>query len=47
MVDGKTYRGFPKGGHGKQNPEVEFGHVRRMARFFDILDCMKRFIPGL
>jgi hypothetical protein len=46
-VGGKTFRGFPNGAHGGRNPEVEIGHVRRMARFFDILDCMKRFISGL
>ena len=36
-VEGTTYRGFPKGAHGKKNPEVEMGHVRRLARFFGIL----------
>ena len=46
-VDGKTYRGFPRGGHGKRNPEVELGHVRKLVRFFDILDCMKRIVAGL
>ena len=46
-VAGKTYRGFPRGGHGEKNPEVELGHVRKLGRFFGILDCMKRVISGL
>lgn len=38
----KTYRGLPLGKHGnRQNPEIQVGHVKRMARFFEILDCAK------
>lgn len=40
---GRTYRGLPLGKHGnRQNPEIEVGHVKRMARFFEILDCAKK-----
>jgi hypothetical protein len=46
-VDNKTYHGFPRSGHGERNPEVELGQVRKLGRFFDILDCMKRIISGL
>jgi hypothetical protein len=43
-----TYRGLPRGKHGaRRNPEIEVGHVKRMARFFEILDCAKRNIPAL
>lgn len=38
----KTYPTFPLGPHGKRNnPEIQVGHVRRMARFFGILECAK------
>lgn len=46
-VAGKTYRGFPRGGHGERNPEVELGHARNLGRFFNILDCLKRVISAL
>jgi hypothetical protein len=36
---GKVYPSFPKGDHGKANPPIESGHVKRLARFFDIYDC--------
>ncbi len=39
-----VYATFPKGEHGKSNPPIEFGHVKRLARYFDILDCTKRFL---
>jgi hypothetical protein len=46
--NGKTYRGLPRGKHGaRRNPEIEVGHVRRMARFFEILECAEAQIPGL
>lgn len=45
---GKTYRGLPLGKHGKrENPEIQAGHVKRMARFLGILPCAQREIPGL
>jgi hypothetical protein len=46
--NGRTYRGLPRGKHGnRRNPEIESGHVRRMARFFDILPCAQGAIPAL
>jgi hypothetical protein len=46
--NGKTYRGLPLGSHGaRKNPEIQVGHVKRLARFFEILDCAKRMLPAL
>lgn len=47
---GEPYRGLPKGEHGKRKPkkvQVERGHVKRMARQFEVLECVKGEIPGL
>ena len=45
---GKTYRGLPLGAHGsRKNPEIEVGHVKRMARFFEILPCARKEIEAL
>lgn len=45
---GRTYRGLPLGKHGaRKNPEIEAGHVRRMARFFGILDCARKLLSTL
>lgn len=43
----KTYRSFPKGAHGSKDPDVELGHVRKMARHLEILDCAKKYLPQL
>lgn len=44
----RTYRGLPRGKHGaRKNPELEVGHVKRMARFFEILPCAQSRIPVL
>lgn len=44
----RTYRGLPRGKHGaRKNPEIEVGHVKRMARFFEILPCAQSRIPAL
>ena len=44
----KTYRGLPRGKHGaRRNPEVEVGHVKKMARFFEILPCAQSRIQAL
>jgi hypothetical protein len=43
----RTYPSFPKGEHGKTNPEIEVGHIKRMARFFGILECAKKHIEAL
>lgn len=37
---GKTYFTLPK------NKEIEVGHIRRMARFFNIMDCCKKYLPN-
>lgn len=41
---GKTYPAFPKGAHGKSDPPIETGHIRRMARFLGIYDCARRVL---
>lgn len=42
---GRTYWSLPLGKHGnRQNPEIQVGHVKKMARFFEILDCAKRIL---
>jgi len=46
--NGQTYRGLPLGKHGnRKNAEIEVGHVKRMARFFEILPCAKQEIQAL
>ena len=40
----KIYPTFPKGEHGKSNPQIEKGHIRRMARFFGVLGCAKNVL---
>ena len=42
---GQTYPAFPKGGHGATNPPIQVRHVRKMARFLGILDCVQ--LPAL
>ena len=37
----KRYPTLPTGEH-KRRPEIELGHVRKMARHFGIQDCAKR-----
>lgn len=46
---GMTYRGLPRGRHGssRRNPEIEVGHVKKMARFFGILACAQKNMPAL
>lgn len=40
---GRTFPTLPLGKHGRrENPEIEVGHVRKMARFLDIEECMFR-----
>jgi len=38
---GKTFRGLPSGKHGKTNPEIESGVVKKMSRFLGVLKCMQ------
>jgi hypothetical protein len=48
LYNGKTYRNLPLGEHGaRKNPEIEIGHVRKLARHFEILPCAKSHIPNL
>ena len=46
LYNGMIYRGLPLGKHGKrrENAEIEKGHVKKMARFFEILDCAKQHL---
>ncbi len=45
---GKVYPGFPLGEHGKRtNVNIQIGHVRHVARLFEIDDCAKRHLPQL
>lgn len=42
---GKTFTSLPKGGHGKTDPEIEDGHIRKMVRFLGIdRDCVARVL---
>jgi len=42
----EPYPTLPLGKHGnRDNPEIEGGHVRSMARFFNIVDCLKKNLP--
>lgn len=38
---------LPKGAHGRADPEIQLGHVRKMFRFFGKLDEAKKQIPQL
>jgi hypothetical protein len=39
---------LPLGKHGRRdNPEIQRGHVKKMARYFEILDCAKEHLPQL
>ncbi len=38
---------LPMGAHGSRNPEIEIGHVRGMARHFEITDCAKQQLEQL
>jgi hypothetical protein len=42
----KIWWDLPRGKHGNwQNPEIQVGHVKRMMRFFGVLDCAKKYLP--
>lgn len=39
----RTYRALPLGKHGhRRNAEIEVGHVRHMARFLGVFECVSR-----
>jgi len=43
--DGRIYPSLPLGAHGRrQNAEIQVGHVRSMARFFEIEECARRVL---
>ncbi len=39
-----TFPSLPKGAHGKSNPGIQKGVIKKMARFFGILDCAQRLL---
>lgn len=42
---GPAYRALPLGAHGQRRAncvEIEFGHVRSMARQFGVLECFEK-----
>jgi hypothetical protein len=44
----KSYPSLPKGPHGRrENPAIQVGHVKNMARHLGILDCAKQRLEGL
>jgi hypothetical protein len=46
--EGKTYPTLPRGAHGAMgNKEIERGHVKRLVRFFGLMDCARRVLPQL
>jgi hypothetical protein len=42
--NGRLYPSFPKGEHGKANPPIQRGHVKRTARCLGIPDCAKEHL---
>ncbi len=47
---GRTYPTLPLGPHGSRkarSTEVAIGHVRKLCRYFEILDCAKLEIEQL
>lgn len=40
--NGKVFPTLPKGQHGKSNPGIQKGVLKKMARHLGILDCAKR-----
>jgi hypothetical protein len=46
--DGKEYPRLPKGPHGRrENPPIQVGHVKNMARHLGILECAKQRLEAL
>lgn len=39
---GGSYKGLPRGEHGKKDPTIELGHVRSMARHLGFEECAKK-----
>lgn len=40
----KTFPSLPKGTHGKANPSIQKGIIKKMARHLGILACAKRVL---
>lgn len=48
MYGEQTYHDFPLGKHGaRTDPEIEIGHIKKMARHLGILDCAREQIQTL
>ena len=47
LPNGRTYPSLPKGEHGKKNPEIQVGHIKKMCRHLDILACAQAQISRL
>ena len=44
----RTYPTLPLGPHGRrENPDIETGHVRKMARHLGLMPCAKAVLPQL
>lgn len=43
----KVYPALPNGPHGKSNPPIQIGHVRKMVRALEIGDCAGRLLEIL
>jgi hypothetical protein len=47
-ANGQIFPALPLGEHGaRKDPEIQVGHVRKMARHFGILECAKKHIELL
>lgn len=42
--NGKTFPSLPRGEHGKSNPGIQKGVVKRMARLLGILECALTYL---
>lgn len=40
----RTFPTLQKGAHGKSNPLIQAGEIKKMARHLGILDCAKRML---
>ena len=44
----KEYPSLPKGPHGKPDPEIEKGHIKKMIKKLGIdMECAKQYLPLL
>ena len=48
MYGDRTYHDFPLGEHGaRKDPDIQIGHIKKMARHLGILECAKKRIQAL